>query len=365
MDSKMNWGLVLTFFGAVLAFLIGSGFASGQEILQYFASYKYESFLVALTAFVIMVFANYAFIYAGVREKFTKGSEVFQFYCGPAIGLVFDIFAAVFCYMSFVVMLGGMGATLEQQFGLPNWYGVVGMAILGGLTVVFGLHAMVSIISKIGPVIVGLSLIIGFSSLFQVWDKIPEGIALLNSGEVTVTQASNHWFFAGASYGGFCMMWLAGFMAKLGAENRMKELNLGNILGVFGLLFGCVVVGFAQLGNITSVADAQVPNLILAQQLSETLAHGFALLIVLAIYSSACPLLWTPAARFATEGTNSFRALTIALAIAGVFVALEVPFRTLVNYIYVLNGYGGALLLLFIVVKFIRLGMAKGEKAEA
>lgn len=31
----------LTYAGAIIAFLIGSGFATGQEILQYFTSYGY------------------------------------------------------------------------------------------------------------------------------------------------------------------------------------------------------------------------------------------------------------------------------------------------------------------------------------
>lgn len=358
--GKIVTGKVVTFAGATLAFLIGSGFASGQEILQYFTSYGYQSFLVALVAIAIMVFANYGFVMAGNKNKFTKGSEVFKYYCGPYIGLAFDYFAAIFCYMSFVVMLGGTGALVDQQFALPHAVGAIAMALLAGVTVVFGLDAMVNVISKIGPLIVGLSLLIGFASLFSVWNQIPEGAALLESGQVTVKQAGNNWFAAGWSYGGFCIMWLAGFMAKLGSEEkRPLELQLGQIIGVVGLLLACVVVGFAQLGNIQHVAGIQIPNLILAQQLSPTLAHGFALLIILAIYSTACPLLWTVSARFSTEGTKNFKILTLVLAAAACFVALKIPFDTLVNYIYVINGYVGGLFILFIAVKLIRLKMAK------
>lgn len=168
-------------------------------------------------------------------------------------------------------------------------------------------------------------------------------------------KASTNWFFAGCSYGGFCMMWLAGFMAKLGAENRQAELQLGQVIGVFGLLLACVVAGFAQLGNIRVIAGTQVPNLILAQQLSPTLAHGFAVLIILATYTTACPLLWTVSARFTTEGEKKFKILTVVLAAAACLVALEIPFSTLVNYIYVINGYGGALLIFFMIVKLVRL----------
>lgn len=357
----MNVRLVMTIAGAVLAFLIGSGFASGQEILQYFAAYQFESFLVGIVIILVLCFANYCFVFAGTREKFTKGSEVFNYYCGPAIGLFFDCFAAIFCYMSFVVMLGGISATVSQQFGIPGVFGAVGLAVCAGLTVIFGLDAIVNIISKIGPALVALSIIIGLATLIVSWDSIPAGAELIKNKEVTVMQASTNWLLAGCSYGGFCLMWLAGFMAQLGSEYEKngKELQLGQFLGVTMLVVACIIVGFAQVANIREVAGTQVPNLVLAQKLAPMLAHGFAIIIMLAIYTTACPLLWTVSARFTQQGSTRYKALTVILAVVGCFVALEIPFSTLVNYIYVINGYGGAVLIIFMAVKLIRLRLNK------
>lgn len=39
MNDKMNWKNVLTIGGAYTAYCIGAGFASGQETLQYYASW--------------------------------------------------------------------------------------------------------------------------------------------------------------------------------------------------------------------------------------------------------------------------------------------------------------------------------------
>ncbi len=35
----MNWKRIISLVGAIVAFSIGSGFVTGQEILQFFASY--------------------------------------------------------------------------------------------------------------------------------------------------------------------------------------------------------------------------------------------------------------------------------------------------------------------------------------
>ena len=66
------------------------------------------------------------------------------------------------------------------------------------------------------------------------------------------------------------------------------------------------------------------------------------------------PLLYNPSARFAKEGTNRFRILTVALGLLGLFVGLFLPFRVLVNVIYVLNGYVGAVLIVFMLWKNIK-----------
>ena len=77
------------------------------------------------------------------------------------------------------------------------------------------------------------------------------------------------------------------------------------------------------------------------------------------IYTTAVPLLYNPAARFAKEGTSQFKILTIVLGLVGLFVGLFLPFRVLVNIIYVLNGYLGAVLIIFMVWKNIKDLMAK------
>ena len=39
MNELFRWSKVFTFAGAIVAYLIGSGFASGQEAMQFFTAY--------------------------------------------------------------------------------------------------------------------------------------------------------------------------------------------------------------------------------------------------------------------------------------------------------------------------------------
>ncbi|MEF9839941.1 MAG: hypothetical protein RR791_03195 [Lachnospiraceae bacterium] len=360
--DKVRIGKVLTFAGAVVAFTIGSGFATGQEILQYFTAYGYKCVLVVATFLCIFLYTNYNFAKAGDTAKFERGSQVFTYFCGDKVGRLFDYFAVLFCYMSFIVMVAGASATMHQQYGLPLIVGGAILTVAAGITVVGGLSAMVDVLGKVGPVIIILCIAIGAITLFRDYGQVAEGARLIASGEVEVMAASNHWFFSGCSYGGFCLLWFAGFMAELGSKNKFKELTRGMFLATGVVTVAILLIGFALIANIEAVSMAQIPNLILAKKIVPGLSAVFSIVIMLGIYTTAVPLLWTASSRFTKENSTSFKVLTVILAVVGFVISLTVPFDKLVNVIYVLNGYVGVLLIIFMIIKNILL--KKQKKAQ-
>src|SRR5690606_35216067 len=124
-------------------------------------------------------------------------------------------------YMSYIVMIGGAGATVNQQYGLPVWVGGIAMGILAAGTVIFGLGKIVDVIGKIGPVIVVLTIFLGIAAIL----RNPSGLATANEviPNLHLLKASSNWFYAALSYVGFCMLWLAAFMASLGVEGKSRK----------------------------------------------------------------------------------------------------------------------------------------------
>ena len=76
-----NLNKIITLSGAFLAFLIGSGVATGQELMQYYTPYGFKVVGTAITIAVILIVANFGFAYAGKKGNITKGSDVFEYYC--------------------------------------------------------------------------------------------------------------------------------------------------------------------------------------------------------------------------------------------------------------------------------------------
>lgn len=349
-NKRVNLKQIMRFAGAFMAFLIGSGFATGQEIMQYFVAYGYKGIVGICFMFILFLYVGVSFISLGYEHKNSKIYDIYKYYCGNDIGKFFNYFTIAFSYMSVVVMIAGAGATLKQQFGLPIYFGCIIMAILSVTTVIFGLNKILDIIGKIGPLIAMMSILLGITAII----KNPNGIIKANEviPALKIMKASNNWLLSSCSYVGLSILWLASFLSSMGSTaNSKKEAVLGAVLGVTVFSFAVMAVALGFLANIKQVAGTMIPSLVLAKNIHISLAKLFSLTIIAGIYTTAVPLLWTVCNRVVDESTRKFKFITIILAVFATFIALNVSFDKLINIVYGFNGYIGLIFLVFVFLK--------------
>ena len=84
--ERKNFLTVFILSGAYLAYLAGSGFGSGQEMMQYFTSFGYAGIMGILVSAVL--WGSYAtFIVKDSRDfGLTSLRQVYLFYCGKYLG---------------------------------------------------------------------------------------------------------------------------------------------------------------------------------------------------------------------------------------------------------------------------------------
>lgn len=302
--NKVSIKRVIIMGGAFIGLLIGSGFTTGQEIMQYFVSYGVMGYASVALMFVLFLYVGCSFVVVGYEQKFEEPKNIYRYYCGKYIGTFFDYFSVIFLYMSFWVMVAGASATVSQQFGVPNWVGGTAMGLITLITLYFGFNRLVDIIGSIGPVVSVLAILLGIAGIMMH----PEGIStfskvvpsLVKNG--TVLQAGNNWFISCASYVGFCMMWLAVFMTNMGSTaNSKREGIYGTIFGAGLFSLAVLLLMFGLAANLDEVAGAQIPTLILAKKIAPALAIVYTIIVFTEIYTTAGPLLWTPVKRFAPD----------------------------------------------------------------
>lgn len=361
--GKVNIIRVIIMGGAFIGLLIGSGFTTGQEIMQYFVSYWYWGVAAVALMFLLFVYVGLSFVAVGYEQQFEEPKNIYRYYCGKYIGTFFDYFSAIFLFMSFWVMVAGAGAAVNQQFGWPGWTGGVAMGLLTLITLYFGFNKLVDIIGCIGPVVSVLAILLGIAGIMMN----PGGLSIFKETltplveNKTVLQAGTNWFFSCASYVGFCMMWLAVFMTNVGKNaNSRKEAFGGAIFGALLYSLAVLLLMFGLAANLTEVAGTQIPTLVIASKISPALAVIYAIIVFTEIYTTAGPLLWTPVKRFAPdENSMRYRMVLLVLGAAGIVVGILVPFDRMINIVYVINGYVGFLLLFMMIITDVRTRILK------
>lgn len=357
--KKRNLMTIIGFCGACIAFYIGAGFATMQEVMQYEASYGSRLPIVIAVISVIYIYTNLSFATNGSRLQIQRGGDIYKHYCGKYIGSFYDYFSAFFCYMCFIVMCGGANSTASQQWGLPNGVGAVILTIAVIATAIFGLDGILNALGKLGPLIIVIIIVVSAASLFTGGGNFQENLQAVDAGKYELAQVGGgNPFASGASYGGFVILWFASFLSEVGAKNKLSEVNAGMLLSTVFIMGTAVLASVALIMHIDMTATADIPALVLAARVSPLLAQALAVIIFCGIYTTSVPLLWTGVGRVATEGTKKYKLLTVIGGAVGCIIACFLPYKGLVNILYGMNGYLGFLLIAFMLVYDIRSRMS-------
>ncbi|MDD5922943.1 MAG: hypothetical protein PUC44_07205 [Eubacteriales bacterium] len=355
MKTKVNWKSVFTVMGAVLAFNIGTGFATGQEVMQYFSVFGWWSVFTGLAFTVTMAVGIYCFASASEKHNLTNGEQVLKYYLGNVLGTIINYFYIFYLYMCVIVMYSGAASALHEQYNAPQWVGAAIIAALCCVTSLLGLKNIVNIISKIGPVLILIALGISLIAVIQGIGNggLQEGAKLVAEGKIEHMKASNSWLIAGIILATSTILWYPNFAVELKQENTMKDLMIGQTIGNFLVGASEVVMGFAMIANMAAVANLDVPFLYVASKLFKGFGAVYALMIFAALYTTTCPLLWSSITPFAKDGTKKYKLLVVIGTIVGFLVAMTVPYDLIMNYVWVISGWVGVGVTAVMVVRVI------------
>ncbi|MGG1664594.1 YkvI family membrane protein [Brevibacillus sp. NRS-1366] len=352
MVKEIKWTKILNYIGAILAFCIGAGFATGQEITQFFVSYGYLGFAGILISLVLYLYMCSSFMYVGKTSTFKQANDVFKYYCGNVIGTFFEWYSIILLFLIFIVMLSGAGAVFDEYYGLPTYLGRLFLAITAVITVIFGFKRMLTIIGFIGPIIVVGCLVI---SVFAFITNI-DGFSTANTvvANTNIAKASGSWWLSGILYASFMSILLAAFLAAMGETSTSKrEAIIGGALGGGAFSIAVAIVAFGLFVNIEKIYNKSIPLLYLANELIPIIGAIFAIILLAGIYTTAAPILWSVCIRFTKDKSQEMIMLAIALTTISFFISFT-PFEMLVNIIYPSSGWLGIVFLLCMIFKQVK-----------
>ena len=82
MKSKYNIKEIFKLAGTYISVCIGSGFATGQEIMQFFSAHGMISILSSTICMGIMAYCGASLLEIGNKRKLKSSNDIFTYLCG-------------------------------------------------------------------------------------------------------------------------------------------------------------------------------------------------------------------------------------------------------------------------------------------
>ncbi len=324
--------IAATYIGTI----VGAGFASGQEVLQFFSAFGFLGIWGIVLATSLFFVFGYMILVIGRALSASAYVEVVRFSNGRFFGSLIDFIITIFLFGALAAMIAGAGAIFVEQFALSSWWGTILMALLSLFTVIRGIKGVINAISYVVPVLLISVLLI---SLYGIY-RSPVTVEDIQRTANLVGAAPN-WFIAALNYASFNLVIAVAILAPMGPNaKKTSALFWGALLGALGLGLGVLAIYFSVLSNILEVAVVEVPMIYIASLISPFIQLLFAVVLFSAVYSTAVSNLYGFVSRM-TFIDQKFRIWLIVGTTIAAFIVSQVGFSTLVTYLYPAVGYGG------------------------
>ncbi|BDF32547.1 MULTISPECIES: hypothetical protein [Extibacter] len=355
-ENKAKIGQVIAIGGAFMGFVIGSSFASGQECMQYFTGFGVAG-SVGAGAIALVLYAWFVstIVEDGRYLKLNNSGKMFNFYLGKYLGFALEWFTPIMLFFVYSMMISGAGSTFEEYYGVNGNIGRAIMIIASLGTVLLGLEKLVKIVGYIAPVLLVVTMFIGILSIVNN----PEGIAQAdqNLKTVQVNTNFNNWALSGLMYGAYTVTGVVPYLADIGKSTATNKKNsiLGGLFGGGAFLIAVMILNFGLLANITDVYNLEIPSLFVAASISPVFGHIFSVLLLLGIYTTAVPMLYTVCNKISSDAkSKAYRVAAIVTAIVSIFGG-QLSFSTMISIIYPISGYAGVVIFAgMIYTKYIK-----------
>ncbi|PKM93275.1 MAG: hypothetical protein CVU84_16795 [Firmicutes bacterium HGW-Firmicutes-1] len=331
--------------------VLGAGFASGQEMMKFFAIYGYKGMFGLLLTGMLFSIIGYMVLKIVYTRKCNSYTEFMEIIVGNNWGRFLEMIVMLFMFICFCAMLAGGGALFQQRFHIPYYYGVVFMAAGCFFTFLFDVKGVVAINTILAPVLlVGILLIGIYIWVFSgttVGNMLPEALHLIRDNWIS----SSILYVAYNSITSIVVLCSLGYVLNKMVTVRMSAFIGGASLGLIGLILGLVV-----LIHYKEVIGLEIPLLGIVMKYSEFIQYIYIVVLVSAMFTTAVANGFGIIERIKENSVILKKHPgAIKLGVVGTAIALSsVGFSTMVGSIYPLFGYAGIFELVCIGIFFIQ-----------
>ncbi len=327
--------IALTYMGAI----IGAGFASGQEILQFFVLYDTAGLVGIILSGLLFIILGISIVLISYNLEVSSYQSLFYSIGGKRVGLLADLILTLFLAGSLIVMLAGSQEIFGQIFKLNLNLGFILTLIIIIITNYYGLNG-----------IMNLNLILIPSLIFIVFFVINNLVSDLTF-KLELDFKSIDWILSSFTYTGYNLILGLTVLLPLTIKARKDELSSGVAIG--GLLLGLMAffIGYTLNSSYNEIVGSEIPMLRLILNYQVKLYYLYAITLWIAMLTTASCNLYALTGRL-IDVFNWSREKTLILIFFLLFLFINLSFSYLVELIYSKLGKLSLGLLSIFIIKY-------------
>lgn len=319
-----------------IATVIGAGFASGQEIIQFFLRFGIGGIFGLVLATICLSVVGGALLKRSYQIQ-TRDYKSLLFKTGGKAAPFLDLLYTIFLLAGLAIMLAGGKETVAYIFGINGGQFITAVLVI--FLLIRGPEQILNTSAALVPLLIVYTIYIACVTILKG--------NLVFPGEAFGAAIPYGMLYAGYNLG-FALAVFAS-ISELVPDSRVAQ--QGGWIGglVLGGLIGLVMLALWS-GSLSAIGHS-VPMLFLAQQIGGYAALGYGLVLWIAMYTTAVANGYAIATRTKTV-VNLPWSLNCTMVVVIALLLSELGFVILISLAYPLFGYVG----LYLIYRLLRYG---------
>lgn len=340
---KTNWGAVIQIAAVYVGTVVGAGFATGREIVEFFSRFGFIGLIGMLMSGYMLIFLGSKLMVISARINAESYEDFNEYLFGKSIGKVINLFVLFMLLGVCGVMLAGAGAVFEEQLGFSKMAGIIITIVLSIIVMIVGIKGLFAVNTFVVPLMITFSFILMGLSL-----KLPNFIDQL----LFIPHVSDGWkaVISPFSYTALNLGLAQAVLVPVASEVKDERvIKWGGILGGAALTI-ILIAGHLTLIMLPNFVSYEIPMAIIMKNLAVGLYWVFVLVIYGEIFTSVIGNVFG-----LEKQIKKYISLPKMVTVSGIFAVSYLlslfEYSRLLSFLYPIFGYVS---LLFIVLLWMK-----------
>ncbi|PLR97488.1 YkvI family membrane protein [Bacillus sp. T33-2] len=328
---RTNWGGAFQIAAVYVGTVVGAGFATGREIVEFFSRFGFFGLIGILMSGYMFIFMGSKLMRIAAKIGASSYEEFNIYLFGKFFGTLINFLMLFMLLGVCSVMLSGAGAVFQEQLGISKLAGILGTIALSIAVMVIGIRGVFAVNAFVVPMMIAFSFI-----LLSLSVKLPD----FTQKVLYIPLVSDGWksVVAPFSYTAFNLGLAQAILVPAAAEIKNDNtVKWGGIIGGIALTL-ILISSHLTLIMLPGLESYEIPMATIMKNLASSLYWVFVLIIYGEIFTSVIGNVFG----LERQIQKYFPAPTIVI-VAGIFIVTYlislVNYGTLLSYLYPLFGY--------------------------